>query len=408
MAVGPDVRPDPAPVGGVRLGAAAAGLRHPDRLDLAALLLAPGSRTAAVFTRNRLQAAPVHLARQHLARMSPRVLLVNSGIANVATGEGGMETARASCRAAAELAGVAAEEVVPFSTGVIGEPLPLGNLESGLPSCLDDPRADPEAWWQAADAIRTTDTRPKAATRTLDLNGERVAVTGIAKGSGMIHPDMATMLAFAATDAPVADEPLRALLRAGVEESFHRISVDGDTSTNDAVTLSATGTTGIPAIESVTDPRFRALGEAVTGVLRDLARAIVADGEGATRLLTIRVNEAESTEEADRVADAIACSPLVKTAAFAGDPNWGRILAAAGSALTGEVDWSRVDLDLGEVRVVSGGSADPAYTEKAGAEVMAREEVPATLNLGRGAGASWMWTCDLSYEYVTINAEYRS
>ncbi len=408
MAVGPAHHPDLAPVAGVRLGAAAAGLHQPDRLDLAALLLEPGARTAALFTRNSLQAAPVHLAREHLEQANPRLLLINSGVANAATGGPGLEAARAACRAAAEVAGVTASEAVPFSTGVIGEPLPLAELEAGLPACLDGPRGDPQSWWRAAEAIRTTDTRPKAASRTVGLDGERVAVTGIAKGSGMIHPDMATLLAFVSTDAAVAEEPLRALLRAATEQSFHRISVDGETSTNDAVTLSATGKAGAAPIETVTDPRFRELAAAVEGVLQDLARAVVTDGEGATRLLTIRVQGAADGQEADRVAEGIARSPLVKTAAFAGDPNWGRILSAAGAALTGDVAWERVDLYLGEALAVRGGAVDPDYTEAAGSEAMAADEVPITLELGRGIAASWMWTCDLSHEYVTINAEYRS
>lgn len=406
--MGPAPHPDLAPVSGARLGVAAAGLRQSDRLDLAALLLEPGARTAALFTRNRLQAAPVHLAREHLEQAQPRLVLINSGVANAATGGPGLEAARAACRAAAEVAGVTASEVVPFSTGVIGEPLPLAELEAALPACMDEPRGNPQAWWRAAEAIQTTDTRPKAASRTVELDGESCAVTGIAKGSGMIHPNMATMLAFVATDAPVAEEPLRALLRAATEESFHRISVDGETSTNDAVTLSATGKTGASPIETVTDPRFRELAAAVEGVLQDLARAVVTDGEGATRLLTIRVHGAAGGQEADRVAEGIARSPLVKTAAFAGDPNWGRILSAAGAALTGDVAWERVDLYLGQARAVRGGVVDPDYTEAAGVEAMAADEVPITLELGRGIAASWMWTCDLSHEYVTINAEYRS
>ncbi len=408
MAVGDNVRPDLAPVDGLRWGAAAAGLRWTDRLDLTALVLEAGAQTAAVFTRNRLQGAPIHLAREHLRCSSPRVLLINSGIANAATGEAGMEAARATCRAAAELAGVTVSEVVPFSTGIIGESLPLPELEAALPVCLAAPRSEAEAWWRAAEAIRTTDTYPKAASRTLELAGEPVTVTGIAKGSGMIHPDMATMLAFVATDAPVAQQPLQALLHAGVKESFHRISVDGETSPNDAVTLSATGTVPIDRLDQVTDPHFPDLMAAVTEVFQDLAWAVVADGEGATKLLTLRVKGAVDAEEGDRVAAGIARSPLVKTAFYAEDPNWGRILAAAGAALRGEVDWRQVDLYLGEIRVVHRGTADPDYAEAAGAKALAEEEVPLTLELGRGSADSWMWTCDLSHEYITINAEYRS
>ncbi|MEF8793423.1 bifunctional glutamate N-acetyltransferase/amino-acid acetyltransferase ArgJ [Thiohalorhabdus sp.] len=408
MAVGPGMPADLASVRGVRLGVTAAGIRKTDHDDLILMELPPGSRTAAVFTRNGLRAAPVWVAQEHLLAGQPRLLVINTGSANAATGDAGMQTARAVCAAAAELAELNPAEVLPFSTGVIGEPLPLAPFEAGLPACYEDLKADAENWWHAAEAIRTTDTRSKAASRTVALDGEPVTVTGIAKGSGMIHPNMATMLAFVTTDAAVAEEPLQAILATATEATFNRISVDGDTSTNDALTLSATGAAGTDPIHSATDPRLPALREAVTGVCRDLALAIVRDGEGATRLLTIGVTGAADAGEAVRVAQAIARSPLVKTAAFAGDPNWGRILAAAGSALKGEVDWSRVDLHLGEVRVVRGGVVDPTYTEVAGAAAMAPEEVAVTLELGRGDAADWIWTCDLSYEYVTINAEYRS
>ncbi|HKJ71923.1 MAG TPA: bifunctional glutamate N-acetyltransferase/amino-acid acetyltransferase ArgJ [Gammaproteobacteria bacterium] len=408
MAVGADMRPELAPVAGVRLAATAAGIRAAGRDDLTVLELAPGSRTAAVFTTNRLRAAPVLVAEEHLAAAAPRLLVINTGSANAATGAAGMETARAVCAAAAEGFGLAPEQVLPFSTGVIGEPLRLEPFAAGLPRCRDGLAADAAAWWRAADAIRTTDTRPKAASRTVELDGEPVHVTGFAKGSGMIHPNMATMLAFVATDAAVADGPLRDLLREAADGSFNRISVDGDTSTNDALTLTATGAAGAAPLESAADPRLPALREAVAAVCRDLALAIVRDGEGATRLLTVRVEGAADAAEAARVADSVARSPLVKTALFAGDPNWGRILAAAGTALTGEVDWGRVDLHLGATRVVRGGVVAPDYTEAAGEAAMAPEEVTATLSLGRGEAADWMWTCDLTHEYVTINAEYRS
>ena len=408
MAVGPDSRPDLGPVGGVRLGTAAAGIRGAEDEDLAVIELAPQARTAAVLTQNRLRAAPVLVTEENLALGRARLLVINTGTANAATGPAGLESARGTCAAAAEIFGVTPEEVLPFSTGVIGEPLALAAMERGLPACREALRADAEGWWRVADAIRTTDTRPKAACRAVELGGETVTVTGVAKGSGMIHPNMATMLAFVAMDAPVADTPLWGMLRAAVAESFNRITVDGDTSTNDALTLSATGAAGIAPIESPTDPRFSELAGAVAEVCRDLALAIVRDGEGATRLLTVRVEGAAEDGEADRVAEGIARSPLVKTAAFAGDPNWGRILAAAGAALTGEVDWSAVDLHIGGVRVVRGGVVDPGYTEEAGGQAMAGEEVTLTLDLGRGPGRGWMWTCDLSYEYVTINAEYRS
>ncbi|HKJ88135.1 MAG TPA: bifunctional glutamate N-acetyltransferase/amino-acid acetyltransferase ArgJ, partial [Gammaproteobacteria bacterium] len=314
MAVGEAPRPELRSIPGVRLGCGAAGLKAPDREDLVVVALAPGSRTAAVFTRNRLRAAPVLVAEEHLSAGSPRAFLINSGNANASTGEGGMEVARESCRLVAELLGVEAEAVLPFSTGVIGEPMPLEPFERTIPLCGDRLREDPEAWWEAAAAIGTTDTRLKGASRTVELDGKPVHVTGIAKGSGMIHPNMATMLAFVATDAPLEEDPLRAMLETAVGASFNRISVDGDTSTNDALTLTATGQAEIPAVASVTDQRFTALAEAVEAVCRDLALSIVRDGEGATKLLTIRVTGAAAAAEAEAISDRIARSPLVKTA----------------------------------------------------------------------------------------------
>ncbi|MFP4560788.1 MAG: bifunctional glutamate N-acetyltransferase/amino-acid acetyltransferase ArgJ [Thiohalorhabdus sp.] len=408
MAVGPDDRPELVAVPGVRLGTAAAGFKDPDREDLLLVALAPGSRTAAVFTRNRLRAAPVLVAEENLAAAAPRALLVNSGNANAATGQPGLEVARESCRLVAEALEVEADAVLPFSTGVIGEPLPLEPFDGALPVCVSRLREEPEAWWAAAEAIGTTDTRLKGASRSLELAGTPVHITGIAKGSGMIHPNMATMLAFVALDAPVADEGLRVMLETAVGESFNRISVDGDTSTNDALTLTATGQAPMAPVESVTDPRYRELTEGVTEVCRELALAIVRDGEGATKLLTIRVSGADSDAEAEAVADRVARSPLVKTAAYASDPNWGRILAAAGAAAPEDLDWSRVTLHIGEVCVVRGGVRAAEYTEEAGQAAMAPEEVTVHLDLGRGRGSALRWTCDFSHEYVTINAEYRT
>jgi glutamate N-acetyltransferase/amino-acid N-acetyltransferase len=408
MAVGAHEPQPIAAVPGVRWGTAAAGFKDPDREDLALMALAPGSRTAVAFTRNRLRAAPVHVAEAHLADPGARALLVNSGNANASTGAPGLEVARESCRLAGEVLGVPGEAVLPFSTGVIGEPLPLAPFEAALPVCGERLREAPEAWWAAAGAIATTDTRLKAASRTVTVDGEAVHVTGIAKGSGMIHPNMATMLAFVATDAPVGDEALKALLGKAVGESFNRISVDGDMSTNDALSLSATGQAAVAPVTDPTDPRFPLLSEAVTAVCRDLAEAIVRDGEGATKLLTIRVSGAATDDEAARIADGIARSPLVKTALFAADPNWGRILAAAGAAAPEELDWSGVSLHFGDVCVVRGGVRAESYTEAAGQAEMDGEEVTATLDLGRGQAAAWMWTCDFSYDYVTINAEYRT
>jgi len=408
VAVGPDVRPTLQAVPGAAWGTAAAGFKHPDRDDLAVLRLAPGSRTAAVFTRNRLRAAPVQVAEARLADPASRALVVNSGNANAATGEAGLAVAHESSRLAAELLEVPAEQVLPFSTGVIGEPLPIDPFKTALPTCREQLSEEPAAWWRAAAAMGTTDTRLKGASRQITLDGVPVTVTGIAKGSGMIHPSMATLLAFVATDAPMAGEALTALLQTAVGDSFNCISVDGDMSTNDALTLSATGQAGIAELSDSADPRFAALLEAVTAVCRDLAEAVVRDGEGATKLLTMRVTGAASVGEAERIADGIVRSPLVKTALFAADPNWGRILASAGAAAPEPVDWERVSLYLGETCVVRGGVRAEDYREAAGEAAMAGEEVTATLDLGRGDASAWMWTCDFSYDYVTINAEYRT
>jgi len=408
VAVGEDIRPRLHPVPGVRWGTAAAGFKDPDREDLALMALAPGSRTVAVFTRNRLRAAPLQVAEAHLADPAARALVVNSGNANAATGEAGLAVARESCRLAGEILGVGAETVLPFSTGVIGEPLPLAPFEAALPACGERLTAEEDGWWRAAGAMGTTDTRLKGASRQLTIDGAPVTVTGIAKGSGMIHPSMATLLAFVATDAPVADGPLDDLLQTAVAESFNRISVDGDMSTNDSLTLTATAQADIRPLAETTDPRYAPLAEAVTAVCRDLAEAIVRDGEGATRLLTMRVTGAASRAEAEQIAGGIVRSPLVKTALYAADPNWGRFLATAGAAAPDELDWSRVSLHLGEVCVVRGGLRAEDYSEAAGQAEMAREEVTATLDLGRGTASAWMWTCDLSYDYITINAEYRT
>jgi glutamate N-acetyltransferase/amino-acid N-acetyltransferase len=406
--------PDPAglqAVAGVELGWAQAGIRKPGRKDLLLIRLAPGSHVAAVFTRNRFCAAPVLVAREHLAAAAAagsaaRLLVVNTGCANAGTGAQGVADARRTCAAAAALAGCAPIEVLPFSTGVIMEALPLQRLLDGLPAavaCLA-----PGNWRDAAEAIMTTDTVPKAASRRIALDGQAVAVTGIAKGSGMIHPDMATMLGYVATDAPVAPAVLEALVRRVADRSFNCITVDGDTSTNDAFVLIATGQARMAPIAAAADPRLAPLEAAITEVARQLAQAIVRDGEGATKFIEIRVEGARSAGEARAVADSIALSPLVKTAFFASDPNLGRILAAIGKAGVADLDADRVQLFLDDVAVARDGGRHPAYQEEDGKRVMRKAEILVRVVLGRGEAAATLWTCDLSHDYVSINADYRS
>lgn len=392
-----------APVAGVELAATRAGIKASGRPDVALLRLAEGSRTAAVFTRNAFRAAPVTVAAAHLAARPARLLLVNAGCANAGTGAAGERDARASCRHAAAALGLEPEAVLPFSTGVIGQRLPLERLCAGIDACAADLRAD--AWAEAAAAIMTTDTRPKTASRRVQLARGPVTVSGIAKGSGMIRPDMATMLAFLATDAAVAADALDGLLRDAVDRSFHCITVDGDTSTNDAVTLSATGASGVRA-DSAAD--LAALGEAVSALCLQLARAVVRDAEGATRLIEIAVSGGADRAESRAVAFTVAHSPLVKTAVHGGDPNWGRVLAAVGRAPVAGLDVVGVDIGLGDIALVRGGEPVPGYDEARAAAAMARPEVRFTIDLGRGEAAATVWTSDLSCDYVRINADYRT
>ncbi len=393
-------------VPGVRLAAVAAGIRYQNRQDLCLLELAPGAQCAAVFTRNAFCAAPVILARRHLAAAAPRYLLINSGNANAGTGHRGLADAEASCAALAALAACSAEAVLPFSTGVIGEPLPVDRLAAALPAALA--ALDAGAWPLAARAIMTTDTRPKLVSRPFVIAGRRAVVTGIAKGSGMIRPDMATMLAFLATDVAVDGGLLQACLAEAVATSFNAITVDGDTSTNDACVLAATGALGNDPLREANSADYRALCNAVGGLCQDLATAIVRDGEGATKLVTLVVEEAADGGEARRVADTIAHSPLVKTALFASDPNWGRILAAVGRSSLEGLDIDRVRIWLGDTLVVRDGGRDPGYTEQAGRAAMAGPEIGIRVALGRGQARTQVLTCDLSYDYVKINAEYRT
>jgi glutamate N-acetyltransferase/amino-acid N-acetyltransferase len=388
------------------LGTAAASIRYLERDDLVVLELPAGTSSAAVFTRNAFCAAPVLVSRRHLEMTAPRFLLINSGNANAGTGEQGIADAEASCAALAALTGCRREEILPFSTGVIGEHLPVVRLQAALPAALG--RLGEEGWPAAARAVMTTDTVPKLASRRFTVAGRSAVISGIAKGSGMIRPDMATMLAFLATDVAVGPSLLQTCLQDAVAVTFNAITVDGDTSTNDACVLSAAGTLGNPVLEDPEASDYRAFRAAVEAVCADLAAAIVRDGEGATKLVTVLVEEARDSAEARRVADAIAHSPLVKTALFASDPNWGRILAAVGRAGVDGLDIEGVRVWLGDVRIVSRGERDRDYTEQAGREVMASTEITIRVALGRGIAAVRVLTCDLSYDYVRINAEYRT
>ena len=402
--------PDPGAlleVPGLALGWDEAGIRKPGRKDLLVVDIAPGSSVGGAFTRNRFVAAPVQVCRAHLAAGEEiRALVVNTGCANAGTGEQGLADARATCAALARLLGCRATQVLPFSTGVIMEPLPLERLLAGLPRACG--RLAPGHWTQAAEAIMTTDTVAKAASAAADLDGTPVRISGIAKGAGMIHPNMATMLGFVATDARVERGLLAALAARVAALSFNRISVDGDTSTNDSFLVIATGRADMEPIRSAADPRHGALEQALSGVARRLAQAIVRDGEGATRFIEVRVGGARSEDEAVQVGHAVGRSPLVKTAFFAGDPNLGRILAAIGNAGLADLDPGRVRLWLDDVLVAEGGGRHPAYREEDGQRVMAQAEIRVGIELGRGSASASTWTCDLSHEYVSINADYRS
>jgi len=393
------------PIRGLRLGGAAAGIRYRNRNDLVALELAPEATCAAVFTRNAFCAAPVVVAREHLQDSAPRYLLINSGNANAGTGDAGLAAARASCRLLAEAAGCRPEEVLPFSTGVIGEPLPVERIGAALSALLADLAED--GWPRAADAIMTTDTVRKLVCRETAVGDATIRVTGMAKGAGMICPDMATMLAFVATDAAVPQALLQRCLQQAVAPSFNAITIDGDTSTNDACVLIATGGGGL-RIDEERSAAGRALFDAVREVCLDLAQAIVEDGEGATKRVEIVVEEARDRAEARAVAYTIAHSPLVKTALYASDPNWGRILAAVGRAGIAELGIRGVRIWLDEVRIVCDGGRDPDYTEAAGRAVLAQPAFTIRVALGRGEARERVLTCDLSVDYVKINADYRT
>jgi glutamate N-acetyltransferase / amino-acid N-acetyltransferase len=402
--------PDPAdlhPVDGVRIGTAMAGVRKAGRRDLVLLVLEPGAAVAAVFTRNRFSAAPVQVCREHLAaRADMRALLVNTGNANAGTGADGLARARRSCATLAGLLGVLPAQVLPFSTGVIMETLPVERIEAGLPAAVADLAQD--HWAQAAQGIMTTDTLPKAASCQVRIGGRTVTVTGISKGAGMIRPNMATMLGFVATDAVIEPGLLDALARAAADESFNRITIDGDTSTNDSFVLVATQRAGHTPITTLSSAEGRVLQGAVFDVARQLAQAIVRDGEGATKFITVQLLGGRSEAECKQVAYAIAHSPLVKTAFFASDPNLGRILAAVGYAGIDDLDPALIDLFLDDVHVAQAGGRHPGYREEDGQRVMKQAEITVRVDLHRGPAQTTVWTCDLSHDYVSINADYRS
>ena len=404
--------PDPQtllPVAGVRLGVTEAGVRKAHRKDLTVVLLDPGTAVGGVFTRNRYCAAPVQVCRDHLAAgVGIRALVINTGCANAGTGEQGLIDARTVCIGLAQKLDLAPEEILPFSTGVIMEPLPVQRILDGLGAAIADAAADGAHWLRAAEGIMTTDTVPKAASARAAVAGVPVTVTGIAKGAGMIRPNMATMLGFVATDAAVAPELMPTLARRVADASFNRITVDGDTSTNDSFIVMATGRAGHPPITSLDSPDGQALLAVLTEVARTLAHAIVRDGEGATKFITVRVEGGRDAQECLQVAYAIAHSPLVKTAFFASDPNLGRILAAVGYAGIDDLDQSGIELFLDDVHVVTHGGRHPAYREEDGARVMRQSEITVRVHLGRGSAAETVWTCDLSHDYVSINADYRS
>ena len=405
MAVGPGTLPDFFPVRGVRLGVASAGIKTPGRKDLVVLELADTARVAGIFTQNQFCAAPVTVARRHLAQGQPRYLVINTGNANAGTGSQGMVDALATCQAVAREAGVASEQVLPFSTGVIGEPLPVDRIVTAIPQALADLADD--NWAAAAAGIMTTDTRPKGASRQLTLGDQVVTISGISKGAGMIRPNMATMLGFIATDASIEPSLLQSLASELGERSFNRITIDSDTSTNDACMLVASGQNGGAEV-TADSPELPALREALAEVFLELAHAIVRDGEGATKFVTLEVSEAASQDEALAVAYTVAHSPLVKTALFASDPNWGRILAAVGRAGVAGMDLDAIEIWLGDVCLVRNGGRADDYSEARGQAVMDREDITIHINLRRGEVFERVWTCDFSHDYVTINAEYRT
>ena len=406
MAVGLKAPDSLLPVKGIRLGITQAGIRYQGRDDLVLVELAEGTQTAAVFTRNAFCAAPVIVSRQHVLSAAPAFLVINSGNANAGLGEAGLQAARDTCDAVAELNACDPDQVLVFSTGVIGEPFATDKLVDALPAAQES--LAPDNWLPAAQAIMTTDTVAKGVSEQLTIDGQAVTITGMVKGAGMIRPDMATMLAYIATDASVEADVLDNMLTDAVADSFNRITIDGDTSTNDACVLMATGQAGNETITEQGSDAARTLAAAVANVCQQLAEAMLRDAEGATRLMTIVVEQGEDEDECAQVAFTIAHSPLVKTALFAGDPNWGRILAAIGRAGIDDLDIDEIEIMLDDVCIVRNGGRADSYTEEDGQRVMQQDVVTTTIRLGRGNATATVKTCDFSYDYVRINAEYRS
>jgi glutamate N-acetyltransferase/amino-acid N-acetyltransferase len=404
------VAADLKPVNGIEIGFAEAGIKKPNRKDVLVMKLAEGATVSGVFTLNRFCAAPVQVSKANLEAVKNggapiRALVVNTGNANAGTGEPGLANAQATCAEVARLLGLDAQQVLPFSTGVILEPLPVQKIVAGLPAAIANLKAD--NWFNAAEAIMTTDTQPKAASRTVSIGGHTVTLTGISKGAGMIKPNMATMLGYVACDARVAQPVLDELVKYAADRSFNSITIDGDTSTNDSFMLIATGA-GTLEIDAASGADYEALKEAVTEISRNLAQQIIRDGEGATKFMTITVEQGRDLAECRKIAYAIAHSPLVKTAFFASDPNLGRILAAVGYAGVDDLDVTRLDMYLDDVWVAKSGGRNPDYKEEDGQRVMKQSEITVRVTLARGEAAATVWTCDLSHDYVSINADYRS
>lgn len=396
-------------VAGIELGHAEAGIRKANRKDVLVMKLAPTATVAGVFTQNRFCAAPVQVCKEHLGKLQAgapiRALVINTGNANAGTGETGLADAKATCSALAALLGCDASQILPFSTGVILEPLPIEKLKAGLPQAIANLKSD--NWHNAALSIMTTDTQPKAASRQVSINGQTITLTGISKGAGMIKPNMATMLGFMAMDAKVAQPVLDHLTKEVANRSFNCITIDGDTSTNDSFIVIATGASTVE-VNAIDTPEYQALAAAVLGLSQELAQMIVRDGEGATKFITVTVEEGKNVEECRKIAYSIAHSPLVKTAFFASDPNLGRILAAIGYAGVDDLDVTTLNLYLDDVWVAKNGGRNPDYQEADGQRVMKQSEITVRVKLGRGKADATIWTCDLSHEYVTINADYRS
>ncbi|TBR44741.1 bifunctional glutamate N-acetyltransferase/amino-acid acetyltransferase ArgJ [Marinomonas agarivorans] len=408
MAVGVANFPDMPQINGLRFGVTEAGVKYADRKDLVVFEICEGASVAGVFTKNAFCAAPVTVAKEHLAKATPRFLIVNTGNANAGTGEQGLQDALSMCSVLAEIEGqdITCEQVLPFSTGVIGETLPIEKIAAAIPKALS--QLEHSTWFDVATGIMTTDTRPKAACRTFSYKGKVYSLAGVSKGAGMIKPNMATMLAYVATDINIAPSLLQDWLQQTTEKSFNRITIDSDTSTNDACILIATGKAGNTQISSIDDELGKRFFEELMSIMQELAQAIVRDGEGATKFVEISVEQASSTQEALNLAFNIAHSPLVKTALFASDPNWGRILAVVGRSDLPNLEISKVQITLNGVCIVENGARAMSYTEEAGQKAMSSEEINITVSLGRSQINESVWTTDLSHEYVSVNADYRS